>query len=641
MAELSKVLAFNSEAHRRVLAGLIGRKNSGCLALNSLYSRWQRDEEQYLGYIKETDVDARNQYAREQGEAEYKTIHIPYNYAMLMAAHTYITSTLFARNPVWQVQGRHGEPALNEMAWEALLDYQVNVGGHMPAYYVWTHDALRYGHGVLGQYWCERYVKSSKMVEKPLSFLGIPVPGTGRPKRETALARGYAGMECFNVKPSQFYWDPRYPAHSFQKGEFCGREYEQNELDLEVLDYATGQPRYFNVKEARDAAHARGMRDANRQSSVMDQPSQNKLPIESYELATRNLNIDEIMIRLSPKDWGLGKDSMPEKWVFTVVEETVIIEARPLGLYHDMFPYSIVPAEVEGYDRVPRGILYMTEALNETLSWLVNTHFYNVRRALNDQLVVDPSRVMMSDFMGPNPGRLARLKPTAYGSDVRTIVSQIPVADVTRTNVNDMSQIADMMQRILGINDTIMGSINTGRRTATEVRSSTTFGINRLKTMVEFMSAAAFGPHVQMMMQTTQQMMDYSLKLKVIGDLPRAGTEFVDVSPETIAGFYDMVPIDGTLPVDRLAQVNLWQQMFQSIVKIPQIAQGFDLPGVFSWVAKLGGLRAIDRFRINVLPPGAAPPGGTMPIEQLPALNGLDNSNAPVGPQPPMTGPMQ
>lgn len=641
MAELSKVLGFNSEAHRRVLAGLMGRKNSGTLALTSLYRRWQRDEEQYLGYIKETDVDTRNQYAREQGESEYKTIHIPYNYAMLMAAHTYITSTMFARNPIWQVQGRHGEPQMNEMAWEALLDYQVTVGGHMPAYYVWTHDALRYGHGVLGQYWCERYVKTSKVEDAPMSFLGIPVPGTGRPKRTTTMARGYAGMEVFNVKPSQFYWDPRYPVHSFQKGEFCGREYELNELDLEAIDYTTKKPRYFNVKEARDSAHGKGMRDANRQSSVMDQPSQNKLPVESYELATRNLQIDEIMIRLSPKDWGLGSDSMPEKWVFTVVEEQVIVEARPLGLYHDMFPYSIVPAEVEGYDRVPRGILYMTEALNETLSWLVNTHFYNVRRALNDQLVVDPSRVMMSDFMGPNPGRLARLKPTAYGSDVRTIVSQIPVADVTRTNVNDMSQIADMMQRILGINDTIMGSINTGRRTATEVRSSTTFGINRLKTMVEFMSAAAFSPHTQMMMQTTQQMMDYALKLKVIGDLPRSGTAFVDVTPETISGFYDMVPIDGTLPVDRLAQMNLWQQMFQAIVKIPQITQGFDLPGVFSWVAKLGGLRNIDRFRVNVLPPGTAPPAGTMPIEQLPSANGLDNSGAPTGPQPSAIGPMQ
>lgn len=640
--DLARRLAFDKPLHNDIVNALMGRKRAGMGALDTLRTRWERDEEQYVGYIQQTSTDARRQVARDNGEPEYKTLIIPYNYAMLMAAHTYITSTVFARNPIWQMQGTDGLAQQNELAVEAFLDYQVNVGGHMPHNYVWTHDALRYGHGVLGQYWCERMMKTSKLVEKPTTFLNLSVPGTSRPRRETTLTRAYAGVECFNVKPSMFYWDEQYSAWQFQKGEYAGREYVMNELDLEMVGF-DGKPMYFNVREGRNAG--RGMpRDRRANSAVMDQPGQTLSASyrTTYENATQTLQCDEIFVRLSPRDWKLGNDSMPEKWVFVVVEESVIVKAQPLGLYHDRFPFNIVPAEVEGWDRAPRSILYMTEALNETLSWLINTHFFNVRRALNDQLVVDPSKVMMQDLQGPSPGRLVRLRPSAYGSDTKMVASQLPVVDITRTNMQDVQGVADMMQRILGINDTIMGTINTGRRTATEVRSSTTFGINRLKTLVEYMSAVGFGPHAQMMLQTSQQMMDYEMKLRIVGDNPRTQTPdiFTDVSPESIAGFFQFVPVDGTLPVDRLAQVNIWNGLFQSALKVPAIAAGYDWAGIFGWVSKLAGLKSIDRFKVQTLPPGVAPPPGAMPI---PAgrPNGYDNSGAPVGNQPAMVGPMQ
>ena len=35
-------------------------------------------------------------------------------------------------------------------------------------------------------------------------------------------------------------------------------------------------------------------------------------------------------------------------------------------------------------------------------------------------------------------------------------------------------------------------------------------------------------------------------------------SEFVNVSEEELAGFYEMIPVDGTLPIDRFALSNLW-----------------------------------------------------------------------------------
>ena len=93
------------------------------------------------------------------------------------------------------------------------------------------------------------------------------------------------------------------------------------------------------------------------------------------------------------------------------------------------------------------------------------------------------------------------------------------------------------------------------------------------------------------------------MKLRIVGDLAmEAGPGFMMVTPELISGFYEMIPVDGTLPVDKQQLAATWQQMMTSAYAIPQVAMGYDWSRIFSWVAKLAGLRNIDQFRVQVLP---------------------------------------
>ncbi len=38
----------------------------------------------------------------------------------------------------------------------------------------------------------------------------------------------------------------------------------------------------------------------------------------------------------------------------------------------------------------------------------------------------------MRDLLEGGPGRIIRLTPSAYGSDIRSVVSQLPVVDITK-----------------------------------------------------------------------------------------------------------------------------------------------------------------------------------------------------------------
>src|SRR5882672_10527212 len=90
--------------------------------------KWDQAEDAALAFLPETEDDALRRTARENsGFQSYTTIQIPYSYATLMTAHTYMTSVFFARSPVHQFSGRHGETEQQVSALEALTSYQVEV----------------------------------------------------------------------------------------------------------------------------------------------------------------------------------------------------------------------------------------------------------------------------------------------------------------------------------------------------------------------------------------------------------------------------------------------------------------------------------------------------------------------------------
>jgi hypothetical protein len=146
-----------------------------------------------------------------------------------------------------------------------------------------------------------------------------------------------------------------------------------------------------------------------------------------------------------------------------------------------------------------------------------------------------------------------------------------------------------------------------------------------MKTIAEMQSAMGFSTLAEMLVSNSQQFYDQDQKFRIVGDLTlEAGQEFVQVTPELIYGFYDFVPVDGTMPIDRYAQANLWKEIIQGLQQMPQIAMQYDIGRIFAWVAQLAGLKNINKFKIQVAPPGQMPQGNVIPM--------------PAGPRPP-SGP--
>ena len=590
-------LRYGTKKHTKILSGLNARKTMSEDKMAELYPEFEEAEEQFLAYLPETEADRLRKEKRRQGEVQYTTVDVPYSYATMLTAHTYWTSVFLSRSPILQFTGRHGETQQSVQSLEALMDYQVQVGRAVAPWYVWLHDTPKYGFGVIYPYWDEEITQVSRVVEVPQKVFGIEI-GKVKKEKQTVKIPKFQGNKVLNVRPYDYLPDTRVPLATPEAGEFCGRKVK---LNWNSLVRGRANKRYFNLEIVERMGRDQSAFDEEWGSDQLEHVSTESIPSSDIKDIGMKEGY-EMKVDLIPYDWGLGESRTPEKWSFTVIDDRVIIEARPDGAYHGQFGYIVLPHEVDGYSLDYRGMLEILKPLNDTMSWLFNTHFFNVRASLNNQFIFDPMRVVVKDLTRPGAGKLIRLKEAAYGTDVRSAITQLPVQDVTSNHLKDTQIVGDLIQRASGVADNIMGMVNPGgRKTATEIRTSSSFGVNRLKTMAEYWSACGWAPMSQIFVQNTQQYYDGEEKFKIAGDLLEEDQRIV-VTPDQISGFYDFVPVDGTMPVDRYAQANLWKEILMGMVKVPALAQGYDVPGIFSWMAQLAGLKNIKQFRVNVVP---------------------------------------
>ena len=616
--------------HQRIVEGVRARKTLSEGQLQGMRSRWNDADEEHQIYVSERDADKLRKNAQKAQDRsdgyQYVDVHVPYSYAIMMSMHTYFASVFLSRSPVLQFTGRHGEPEMNVMAVEALMDYQTTIGGHLAPYYIWLLDATKYGLGVIWHYWSKEEIAVARYVDQPIQRAGLTLMQTER-KRQMQMVEGYEGNRVFNVRPHDYLPDPRVPLYDPSQGEFQGRKFFINANTL-YKGKASGQ--YINVDEVISKAKNRASTSDNydREEHVSeDLPDPTSTGGESSDSTLiDNILCVEMIIELVPKLWGLGNSEYPEKWVFTVANDEIVIEAHPYGMMHGKFPGETLEIEADGYNLGSRGILEVAKPLNDTMNWLFNSHFYNVRKSLNGDIIYDPTRISTKDMRDGGPGKRIRIKPEAYGEDIRKFLHVIPGdAAVTQTNMRDLQVVADLMHRVTGVADQLMGQQSQGgRKSATEVRTASSSSVNRMKTSAEYMSALGFSPFAQMLLQCTKQNYSAEKQFRIAGDLVESAESFVNVTPDSLAGDYDYTAVDGTLPIDRFALVQMWTNFFTQLRNFPQIAQSYDMGRIFAYVAQMGGLKNVKQFRINTGAPGPQP--GMIPAREL-----IDGRGGPRG----------
>jgi hypothetical protein len=268
---------------------------------------------------------------------------------------------------------------------------------------------------------------------------------------------------------------------------------------------------------------------------------------------------------------------------------------------------SVASPEFDGYSITPIGRLEVLYGLQHTLDFLFNSHISNVRKAINDMLVVDPYLVNINDLKDPQPGKLIRLRRPAWGRGVDKVVQQLQVNDITRANIADSAYITQWMDRISGADQSMQGAIRMGgpeRLTKGEFQGTRGSAMSRLQRLAMIIGIQYMQDIGTMFAVHTQQYMTQQTYVKIIGrhaeqlskTFGKSGR--AKATPYDLAVNYDLLVRDGSIPGGNFSEA--WLEMFKVIGTTPELQQKFDITRIFMYIAQQLGAKNVEDFRRNV-----------------------------------------
>jgi hypothetical protein len=593
----------NGEIHKKLLADILIRVRRSKTTMSRRYSSWREIDKVLNAYIR---VDDKERKVKEDDERKPVSIVFPYSYAILEVVLTYLIMA-FLQEPYIRYEGVSPEDTIGAILLEHVVNLhclKTKVGLNLHTMF---RDALGYGIAPVTPGWevIHGYKIEKTETAWPSSYSGREVvESKGRRLTEGVVFEG----NCLeNIDPYRWFPDPTYTAHEPQKGEFCAWIKETNYNSLrreELLDSK-------NIFNARYVKHVENYSEFSVDESAREAKTGGK---PSPDPATASKVYQLYMFwDLIPKEYKLSDSERPEKWMFCVCNDTVITEARKLTEAHGQYPVSVCAPDFDGYSTTPISRLEILHGPQGLVDWLLNTHVANVRKAINDMLIVDPYIINLPDLKKPGPGKLVRVRRPGWGKPdlAMKAVNQLKVEDVTRQNIADAMFVAQVMHKASGADDSMGGVLRTGgpeRLTKSEFQGTRAGAIGRLERVAKIIGMQVMQDLGLQFASNTQQYMDQERYIKAIGTWPEVvmqkfgvgPKDAVKVTPYDLLVDYDIFCRDGSIPGGNWNEG--WIQLFQTIVQVPLLLQKFDIVRIFKYMALQMGAKNVDDFEIKVMP---------------------------------------
>lgn len=590
-----------TEFHKRLLDRCKSLVQMSHRHMSQFYSAWDDADDAYRG---RRPADKQDAQARQRGEPEKMVV--PVTYSQIQTFVAFCMALFLQRERLFELVGKGEEDHRAAKVGEALLARDLTMNVFESKLYQFLLDIARFGIGVLKTGWVrETRLMEVEVEQPPLTFMGEEI-APSEPYKEMQEVVTYLGNRVYNVSPYRFFPDVRLPLGRFQEGEFVASEDDYSMTSLRQMER---EGKIAGVKYIKPMNRmARDMRgpDSRLQSNVPLDPMTASLYAKGSEgvavLTECQICIVPSQFKLSEKSGDvLGDEDYPVKWNVWYVNDQRIVRAEPLGYEHGGFSYDVAEFSPDMHKSVNEGLAGTIDQLQSVVTWLINSHITNVRKVIQDRLIVDPSGIEMKDLTERRP--VIRLTPAASRMGVDKWARQLDVRDVTSAHMRDANELHGIIQLVTGINDNALGQFYTGRRSATEARNVNSAAAARLKTPALLIFRNALEPMARKMLANHQQGLDVETYVRVVGELanPQDYQRFIKVTKADLVGDFDFEVFDGTLPSERAVQAQAIQEVLQEFLRNPEAMTllGYDPRKLAEEWLTLRGIRHPKRFLMD------------------------------------------
>jgi hypothetical protein len=616
------LLSPGSDHHAFVLGYLNKRIKSSEESMNKFYARWQIAERKMQAYLSLPNYEQMLKDMNNKSQQPAPAIILfPYQYAVISTIVAYMLKALCGKKPVFTLGANSKEAADNQRYMETMLQYQADHTRILLKACQLALDSQLYGLGVIRCNWAVKY--GTRRVIRPLSeteaMMAAASGSTEQYVKDKQIKKIFAGVELTNIDPFMFFPDPNVPMVDVSsKGEYVfWREFIGKHILIQAQ--REGSLKYVETVEPGQAnqGDSKWANLSHRSALTGGQAHAGESERGKGQTVSNSYMVDQGSVEIIPRELGLGDSDQPEKWLFTILNRKQIVQAEPLDMDCGRHPVEVTEPYTLGYGFGQPALGDYIGPIQDIVSWFVDSHIYNVRASLNNQWLYDPSKINEADLKYPQPGKHIRLKPLAYGTDVRQVITNFPVGNATQNHMSDMAQFLRIGDMVSAVNDPMRGvAPQGGRRTATETRQVGESAFGRLAAITSIVSQQAWVRIAEQMVLLTQQMQEEEIWLQVIGQ-----QAFQTVGPSLLMGDFTYPVHDGTLPVDRVANLDIWKEILQGLGQSPVLSQTHSLPRIFEHVCQLGGADNITSFRLvpDAMMDQIAKAGNAIPLAEAAA----------------------
>lgn len=603
-----------SNDHKRIKDNILERARESSNVMTGRYKSWNKIDKIMTAYIRTSDKE---KDIKTKDDRKPVSILFPYSYVMMETMLAYMVGAFF-QDPIFRYEGYSPEDTIGAILLERVIQlhcirFKIELNLH-----TMFRDAFSYGLGIVSPGWG---VRTGYKTRRKLGTI-LQSDGTlfdeGDMKTRSEELTLFEGNKLDNIDPYMFLPDPN-AGTDIQKGEYLGWVVLDNYMNL-LREERQSDGKMFNVEYLQAVRGKYSTFVTN--SSQREKKTNNNTRQGAWYGTTNRVDVIPMYVDIIPNDkkWRLGKSSQPEKWYFELANDSVLIKAEPANFDHNMYSAAMCAPEFDGYTPTPVSKLEMMQGLQETMDWLFNSHVANVRKAINDTLIVDPYMLNMNDLKDGKPGGIVRLRRAAWGRGVDNAVKQLQVNDITRANMGDNAYMTQWMERVAGADSSMSGNLRQGgpdRLTKAEFQGTRAGGIGRLERVAKLIGMQAMQDIGYMFASNCQQLMDQEVYIKAVGDYQQeimksfGGNTRGKVTPYDLLIDYDAIPKDGSIPGGNFSDSYI--ELFKVASADPEIRQDVDISRLFLYIAKQLGAKNVEDFRRNV---GRIQPE-TVPDEQI------------------------
>jgi hypothetical protein len=552
-----------------------------------------------------------------------KRFVLPMTATQITTMSTYVAQVLFGQETPWKVEGRRPEDEVPGEFVNQLLRWNAE---QQPTYllgYLWCQDALAVNRGIFYNSWAP--IMRPELIQVPVADPTDIDEATGqprtylRPTRRNKVIGSYNRLEL--VSPYDFVCDPALPLWRQQEMRFNGHRSIIPVTELRRRSkLPVDHPAYVMPTAVEDlvakAKKGVAQNDPGIPSlpGVQPNPAEIRMSRTAYERTralqptgqvqadkndTGNVECWELWVRLVPSDNHIYDDEVhgagtgaggalsgplaatettdePVIFQLLIAGGDVLLSINESTYAHGMYPYSVGEGRPSAHFQFSPGWVQILKGLQDYVDWLKNRHQEALSRTLGNIFLYDPAMVDVTDFMDPDKeGLMIALKPEANGKKLDEVFKQIPIKDLTENFLEEAMEFVKFSESVTAAGSGMQGVIPNGADpSATQFAGTQQMGAGRMTSIARLLSSQALVPQAKQFVSNFQQFMDQPQAIRFKPTDPTAvpaelaDAASVTVSKDTIAGEYEFVAHDGTLPGTDGRKVA-------AIVRLLEAAQGF------------------------------------------------------------------